>query len=180
MSYVPTKDRILSAATEIVMRVGTGGLSIEAVAQEAGISKGGLLYHYPTKNDLLAALISQFIAQTDAEIADSVAADSGAGSWTRGYIAACTLDPDGANTNDKLGAALLAAAANDPALLDPLRNHQVVWRRSLRSDGIDQVTSAMVRLAADGLWMNDLFGLNVLDDDERAAVMARLMELTRS
>lgn len=180
MTNVSTKDRILAAATDIVLRVGTSGMSIDAVALEAGISKGGLLYHYPTKNELLAALIRQFIDQTDAEIAESMAEDSGAGSWTRGYVAASTLDPDATNTNDKLGAALLAAAASDPALLEPLRRHQAVWRQSMHNDGIDQVTASIVRLAADGLWMNDLFGLNVLSDDERTSVLARLLELTRS
>lgn len=180
MTSANTKDRILSAATEIVMRDGVGCLSLDAVAHEAGISKGGLLYHFPAKNDLLSALVRRFIELTDARISGAIADDTEVGAWTRGYLAACATDPAGADPLDRLGAALLATAAGDRSLLEPLHEHQAVWRQELRSDGIDPVTAMIVRLAADGLWMNDLFGLDVLTESDRVAVNTRLREATRS
>lgn len=43
-----TKQRILDAAAEIARELGPGHLSLEAVATRAGVSKGGLLYHFPS------------------------------------------------------------------------------------------------------------------------------------
>jgi AcrR family transcriptional regulator len=42
------KIEILDAASKIVNQRGIFNLTLEAVAEEAGISKGGLLYHYPS------------------------------------------------------------------------------------------------------------------------------------
>jgi hypothetical protein len=74
---------------------------------------------------------------------------------------------------------MLAAGAANTDLLAPLHDRQAAWQRRQRDDGIDPATAAIVRLAADGLWMNDLFGLEVVSDDERAAVIERLRAMTR-
>jgi hypothetical protein len=44
-----SKDRILDAAERVVLRDGVTHLTLDAVAAETGISKGGLLYHFPSK-----------------------------------------------------------------------------------------------------------------------------------
>ena len=57
----PTSDartRILDAAETIVRARGVPGLTLEAAAREAGVSKGGLLYHFASKEALLAALLA--------------------------------------------------------------------------------------------------------------------------
>ncbi len=40
---------ILDAASRVVLDKGASALTLESVAEQAGISKGGLLYHFPTK-----------------------------------------------------------------------------------------------------------------------------------
>ena len=41
-----TRKRLLDAAAAVVRRDGAGALTLDAVAAEAGVSKGGLLYHF--------------------------------------------------------------------------------------------------------------------------------------
>ena len=48
-SSTATRDTILSAAANLVLRKGASRMTLEAVAREAGVSKGGLLYHFPSK-----------------------------------------------------------------------------------------------------------------------------------
>ena len=50
-----TKELILEVAREIAAEKGVGQLTLEAVADRAGISKGGLLYHFPGKKELIIA-----------------------------------------------------------------------------------------------------------------------------
>jgi AcrR family transcriptional regulator len=179
MDDADTKQNILEAAGRIVLARGASGLTLAAVAQEAGLSKGGLLYHYASKEQLLSAMVERLVEVTEQRVAAQQCSDAAPGRWTRGYLAACAVDTDAADDPaGRLGIALLAAGANDPSLLAPLRERQANWRGELQRDGIDATTAMIVRLAADGLWMNDLFGLAVLGDEQRASVLARLHRMT--
>jgi AcrR family transcriptional regulator len=50
------QDRILDAAEELVCTRGIAGFTLDAVAQAAGVSKGGLLYHFRSKDSLIAGM----------------------------------------------------------------------------------------------------------------------------
>jgi len=180
MTRRDTKSGILDAAGRIVLERGAMGLTLEAVAAEAGLSKGGLLYHYGSKEQLLTAMIGRLIEVTEQRIEDHRARDSGHGSWARGYLDACASDglPE-TDPTGRLGIALLAAGAADPELLADLRSRQATWRERLHDDGISPARALTVRLAADGLWLNDIFDLRVLEPEDRAAVLRELEALTR-
>lgn len=49
--------RILEVATRLFARQGFDGTSIQAIADEVGITKQTLLYHYPSKDDLRRAVL---------------------------------------------------------------------------------------------------------------------------
>jgi hypothetical protein len=118
---------------------------------------------------------------TEQRIAASRKGDAPPGDWLRGYVCACSIENlEEADPVGRLAVALLAAGALDRALLEPLRVCQAVWREQLRRDGIDPATAWIVRLAADGLWMNDVFGLPVLTAEERCAVLGRLLDVTKA
>lgn len=55
-----TRERILLGANVVALRDGIQNLTLEAVAEEAGLSKGGLLYHFPSKEALVAGLVDYF------------------------------------------------------------------------------------------------------------------------
>jgi len=181
MSASDTKSRLLEAAGRVVLSRGAAGLTLDAVAEEAGLSKGGLLYHYGSKEALLAAMVQHLVDVTEDRISAHRAADDDPGSWTRGYLQACVVEELAENDPaGRLAIALLAAGASAPELIASIRERQGEWRRRLADDGIDPVTAMIVRLAADGLWMSDLFGLPVLSSAERRAVLERLDSLTRA
>ena len=56
MARTDTKTAILEAAGRVVLARSVAGLTLEAVAAETKLSKGGLLYHFATKEALLAAM----------------------------------------------------------------------------------------------------------------------------
>ena len=55
-----TRDALLDAADHIVASRGVARLTLEEVAREAGVSKGGLLYHFKSKDALTEAMIGRF------------------------------------------------------------------------------------------------------------------------
>ena len=67
---------LLDAAERVVLREGAVNLTIDAVAKEAQVSKGGVLYAFATKDALIDAMFVRAFAAFDA-IAEGVIADAG-------------------------------------------------------------------------------------------------------
>ena len=68
---------ILDAAETLLRRSGTRTLTIDAVAAEAGLSKGGVLHHYASKDALVTALAVRKVGRIRAGIAGCLAAAPG-------------------------------------------------------------------------------------------------------
>jgi AcrR family transcriptional regulator len=182
-----TRDRILDAAENIVIRDGVARLTIEAAAAEAGLSKGGVLYHFRTRDSLVLAMVERLVAAFDADLDEECAAESSGGvavspgRYVRSYVRATIRPPRSSDDvrRERAGAAVLAAMASEPALLEPLRSSFDRWQEQLVADGVDPVRATVARLAADGLWFSDLFGFAAVPEPLRSRVAELLEELTR-
>lgn len=176
----PAPARILDAAEAQLLAHGPAGLVLDVVARRAGVSKGGLLYHFPTKENLVEGLVERMLERFDAVQAELAAADPVArGRWTRAYLAS-TVTPDGesADRSAQLMAGILATIGDDPARLAAVRERFRAWQARLEDDGIDPTVATLVRLAADGLWLSALLGLPRLDAARSRRVVAALAELS--
>lgn len=175
-----TRQRLLDAAEAIVLRIGPDRLTLDAVAREAGVSKGGVLYHFGTKDALIAAMLSRLYETWDRDIERELATSPDQpGRWTRAYVRATVEKPEGQiEPTPEVGAAILAAIANDPALLDPLRQRFRAWQTEIEADGVDPALATIARLAADGLLLADLLALAPPSGELRQRVVDRLLDLT--
>lgn len=59
------REFLLDVATEIVAQHGLAQLTINALVQASEISKAGVIYHFKTRDDLIAALVERIITQFD-------------------------------------------------------------------------------------------------------------------
>lgn len=180
MAMINSKDRILDAAERVVLEQGAAHLTLDAVAHQASISKGGLLYNFPSKEDLIRGMVARLTERFDADLERRAHEDPEiAGRHTRAYVDVCFPAPAALSAqHDALCAALLAAVATNPSLLDPLRSAATAMQSKLADDKIDPVLATVVRLAVDGLWMSDLFGVDPMDKNLRTQVLERLRALT--
>jgi AcrR family transcriptional regulator len=178
MTKGDTKGRIIDAAEEVVLRDGVGRLTLEATATEAGLSKGGVLYHFASRDALVAGMVERIIEEFDRDLADKLGDSTYPGAFTDAYIRS-TLEPspNHPDRDDRLGAALIAAAAAQPELMQPLQRAFDRWQARLEDDGIDPVRATVLRLAADGLWLSELFGLAAPTHEARAALGAELQQM---
>lgn len=174
----PVRDRLLDAAESVVARDGVSNLTLETVAREAGVSKGGLLYHFPSKSALITAVVERLATRCELDQCTATQGDAGGpGAFVRAYLAirAEPLDPQ----EKPIHTALLAAAGTDPQYLDPFRKRLAEWQQRLESDGIDPVTAMIVRLAIDGLCFASLLGLPAPENELRQKVIERLRLMTQ-
>jgi AcrR family transcriptional regulator len=81
----PARDRILKAATSLFQSLGVKAVSVDAIAEKAGLTKRSFYYHFRSKDDLVAAwleardepnlaLFQRWFAEADGGIAEKVAA----------------------------------------------------------------------------------------------------------
>lgn len=171
------RDKILKAAEQLVIQDGVQTLTLEEVAARAGVSKGGLFYHFPTKEDLLKAMVARVVELSDATEAEyEEILGGGPSSRLRAVIAVAKDRPFG---DDKLSAALLAAAANDLSLLAPIREVTKQRFDKLKSSPIAFEAAAVIELAVTGLQMLELFGLDTLQKSDRDLILEWLDELAK-
>jgi AcrR family transcriptional regulator len=100
--------KVLEAAVAIVAREGAAHLTIDAVAAQAGLSKGGVLYHFPSKRALLDGMLERLLddsetrsayhrQQTGSRLAGNRALRSGPLPWrcspTRRKTRRCSIRP---------------------------------------------------------------------------------------
>src|SRR3954467_7829759 len=82
-----TQQRLLDVAGELVVEAGVAALTLDAVAKRAGVSKGGLLHHFPSKNALLAAMVGSMVGKfSDAAAAFAARAPARRGRGARAYV----------------------------------------------------------------------------------------------
>ena len=165
-----TRRRLLDAATAIVRREGPRALTLEAVAAEAGVSKGGLLYHFRSKRDLLDGMLAGWLEEFASEIG------AGAGGFAAGYVRASDM-AGWAAAERATEFALLAAMVEEPGAIERVRERYAAWQDQLVEEAGDPIDATVARLAADGLWLNDLLGLAPPAGELRERVMARMLAL---
>jgi AcrR family transcriptional regulator len=164
VSRPDTRGRLLEAAGAVIRRDGAQSLTLDAVAAQAGVSKGGLLYHFGSKRELLDGLVERWLDEFQRDI------DEAGGTFPIGYVRAS----DGAKADE---AGLLAALIADPAVLATVRERYATWQDRVVTEGGDPVEATVARLAADGLWLADLLGIAPPQGELRMRVLARLLEL---
>ena len=71
-------ELILETAEEILARKGYYGASMDEIAAQAGVAKGTLYQHFPTKEDLFFALIEQALARFEQIVQQAAASPSNA------------------------------------------------------------------------------------------------------
>ena len=173
---------MLAAAERVLLERGAAAFTLDAVAERAGVSKGGLVYHFPSKESLLRALVARAVAEVDEALA-AAAQDDTPGAFARAYLDATVPAAPGGPVGPEVPegsalGALTVAVALDPTLLEPMREAYVRWQARLEADGIDPAAATAVRLAVDGWWTAAVFGLPALSPAVHRGTRELLERLT--
>lgn len=66
------RARLLDATADLLVERGFAATTTTSVCERAGVSRGALLHHFPSKNDLVVAAIDHVMAARGAELAAAV------------------------------------------------------------------------------------------------------------
>lgn len=160
-SAAQTRQLILTAAETLARQLGPANIALDAVAAAAGVSKGGLLYHFPSKAKLLEGLVADHMERLD--IALQQQQSSGRTNAVIQSFLQHFLDEQAQGTPPPTG--LLAAFAENPDMLRPVREHSTVFLERIRSNASDPNLATLAYMAVQGLRSAELLGTPVLDRD---------------
>ena len=163
------RDRVLDAAKAILVEQGAAHLTLDAVAARAGVSKGGLLYHFPSKAALVDGLAERLRAFTEANLAKA----------ERDGVVRTFLEtslPGSEEADHYL--AVFSAMRSGLEVSDETRvlvqEVFAVWSEALRDAVSDPVQADLIRLVGDGLYLGAVLGLEPLDRSSLRKLFARL------
>ncbi|MGI8954101.1 MAG: TetR/AcrR family transcriptional regulator [Nocardioidaceae bacterium] len=149
-----TRDRLLDAFEELLVVGGSRAATLDAVAARAEVSKGGLLYHFPSKDDLVTAMLDRLREQGKADVAAMRTAPEGPVDF---YLKTST------DTGSAFDRALIAAARIaqecDARGRDALADLREGWFLVLAEHLGDNALARTVQLIGDGFYFDDTTGL---------------------
>jgi AcrR family transcriptional regulator len=181
MNLEPTTDtasRILDAVMQLILKGGLPAVTLSAVCQHAGISKGGLVHHFPSKERLVAAFIERSTEQYWALIQQAVAPHvAGRGRRAKAYVdlvlAKPELNPD--HGEHECLAVMLAFIQSG----GQLKVAQALYSRLtqlLVDDGLMRQSAEMLIAATDGMWFQSIIEPNESFQPRITRVRGQLMK----
>jgi AcrR family transcriptional regulator len=173
-----SKSRILAAAMAVLERDGLRTLTLDRVAQEAQVSKGGLTHHFKSKQELalgmLDALILGMKVRLDIYLAEEK--PDTPGRFTRAYLKVNLECIRNQEVESLRG--LLEMLLADPELVQLRRHELLAMHGQLERDGLDKIQALSIAAASDGCWMNVIFGFYSAQDPLIEAMHDYLFTLT--
>ena len=167
------RDRIFEATAKVAAEEGPAHLTLDRVAEVAGVSKGGLLYHFPTKNSLLQGVIAFESDKFEAAVQRLV--DEGV-PFLEAYVdVTCETHRNLA----QVAPALIAAAAVDKNLLVPFKARCDAWNLRLLDYGVHPASAQAAMLLGDGLLVGTALAVVSVTDEDLIHLKKRMLWLLR-
>lgn len=166
-----SRERILEAAGALAREVGPGNISLEAVAQKAGLSKGGLLYNFPSKAKLMEALVEMHVEENRRSLSkEAMRLEGGPNALARAMLSVFLEE---CGTSEPPASGVLAAIAENPNFVQPIRQYQRELVERVRRESDDRELATIVLLMIEGLRCMKLFEIDALGPDEIERVVMR-------
>jgi AcrR family transcriptional regulator len=163
------RDRILDAAETVILETGGRSFTLDAVAERAGISKGGLVYSFATKDGLVHAALEREVARFQEAVRRRLGSGpTGPVELVLAHIEEA-LDEDDASTQK--AAFLITALVHAPDMLEPVRRHYRALLDPLRSKYGEVAEVRHALLAVEGIFLLRGLGFVEISPAEHKSVL---------
>jgi AcrR family transcriptional regulator len=161
-----TRDAAIQAALTIIARDGPSKLTIDAIARESGISKGGVLHQFRTKEAVLKAVLEHQITTSEAFFQDFLGKISPSQSEPILEAQIATLRAAAAHPQSTTFA-LAGVLAEAPDLLALVREMDARRVEDIKDQASDPNIALVRWAAAKGLALAAILGQCPLSGEER-------------
>ena len=174
------RDQLLDAAETVAVREGVSRLTFDAVAAEAGVSKGGLLHYFTNKDQLIEGMVRRAAEGWRNHFrAAYQSVPPGPGRMVRGMLLNCFTDAQAWTEELRRSySSVFAALAQNPSLVEPMRETYAELYSYLEADGLPDGVAETIATAIDGLWFYWVLRLRPVDQaalDRMRGVLERAL-----
>ncbi|OAF14784.1 TetR family transcriptional regulator [Bradyrhizobium centrolobii] len=170
-----SRNAALDAALAIIARDGPGRLTLDAIARESGLSKGGVMHQFRTKEAVLKALLEREMARFE-EFSTPYRAKARAESANPELATEIATVREAVNAPNSAALALLAAMVENPDLMAMPRASDEKTIAAIKAEATDPDLAMLRWAAARGLLLGALFGMSPLPKAERERLFERLLD----
>ncbi|MUN64324.1 TetR family transcriptional regulator [Kocuria sediminis] len=164
------RDKLLAAFEQLVLAEGERAATLDAVAGAAGVSKGGLLYHFPHRRALVDATLQRLEELLQLDLEAMAAAPEGAAR----YFLVTSLFEDSQLDRALVVASRLAQSGDENARAS-LQRLGEAWYALILADVGDPVVATAVQQMGDGLYHNASIGLLPDGSAQRHTILENLL-----
>lgn len=166
MGRPSARQQILDAYEDLLIDKGLAAVTLDAVAAKADVSKGGLLYHFRSKEALLDGLIERLLDRTRQDMERARVAPEG---MVRYLLTSSVTDADMAAPAHRTSVAALRLLGSEPKADEALATSFRMWTELAHEYVEDPLTAELIGLISDGIYLRaTLMGRDmhspVLDD----------------
>jgi AcrR family transcriptional regulator len=169
-----SRKAALAAALTIIARDGPGRLTLDAIAQESGLSKGGLMHQFRTKEAVLKALLEQQFAHFN-DFTRDFRSKLGAASAQPELATQIATSREIIAQQNSVAQAMLAALASDPNLLVEARDLDAARVKAIKKEAADPELAVLRWAAARGLALLAMLRLCPIPEAEVQRLFERLL-----
>lgn len=177
MARPSARPKLIAAALKVVEDRGVTALTLDAVADEAGITKRGLIYHFPSKHALLAGIHEDLAARSEQNLLEATGREPEGASFverTTGYVRAAMTSPSNVEMR------LIMEAANEPEWLEPWMRVYRRWfpegETPVEELDDQSVRCLVARMAADGVWGYQSTLTAPMTPEGRSLLLSRILD----
>ncbi|MGW5381331.1 TetR family transcriptional regulator [Nocardia sp. NPDC003963] len=179
----PTRDKertrlaVLEAAERMFAERGSR-VSLSDIAAAAGVTKGGLMHHFPNRDALLTGVTEHLIARVWAAVHEQIdLSENRPGKFARGYVRALTSGDESvlrafSPTN------LIVTLGTTPELEELFARDAARLDEAFAADGLATETTLVIRFAAEGL--ATAVNSPYLTADQLVSARAELLAMTET
>lgn len=169
-----SREDILDAAQRVAVEKGAAKVSLDSVAREAGLTKGGVLYNFPSKEALITGMLERLMDSYRPIVDSHQELFAGQPNPTLQSTVKVIREHNKADRN--ISMAIMAAAAQNLALLQPIREEITLRFNQLCSETDNPDMAALLWAASEGLMLMDMMKMLPFDEARKESLLDCLAE----
>src|SRR6202142_4223689 len=171
-----SRIQILQAAVRVTERHGITALTLEAAAEEAGLTKPGLMYHFRTRVDLLIGIQRYLTSEWEEQLLTELGKPLEQSTAQERAAAYARVNAHGPASKAEL--AFMVESATNSELAQVWNDLMARWVPQPSAPDPAQLDLFLARLAADGLWLFEATRPAPLAPEVKEALVRRIAALT--
>jgi AcrR family transcriptional regulator len=169
------RERLMGCMMDIVRDEGAGALTYDNLVAKSGLTRGGVMYHFPSKESMLQGLVDHYVHRELGKVEERWEKH---GKTPDGLLKAeleCAIEVD--DKDQQISVSLLPVVIQNPAMMNEIQKIVEERYQNLDQTSVGFEKAAITLLVIDAFEMSKAFGFTLLSEKKRKQILKTLYAL---